>query len=113
LLDRGGRLGPNPERETKPVEAVGRSSDRSAGRAKERLEVVGRRGGCGEPMSPLGRAERFERPVNPARVVRSAATRCGTVETRTETPGGASPDLGEQVGNDEKAARTDGSLIVR
>jgi hypothetical protein len=40
LLDRGGRLGPNPERETKPVEAAGRSSDRSAGRTAESLEVV-------------------------------------------------------------------------
>jgi hypothetical protein len=37
-----------------------------------------RRGGCGEPMSPLRRTERFERPVNPERVVRGTATSRGT-----------------------------------
>jgi hypothetical protein len=40
LLDRGGRLSPSLERETKPVEAAGRSSDRSAGRTAESLVVV-------------------------------------------------------------------------
>jgi hypothetical protein len=40
LLDRGGRLGPNPERETKPVEAVLASSDERTGRRAERHEVV-------------------------------------------------------------------------
>jgi hypothetical protein len=39
-----------------------------------------RRGGGGEPMSLLRRAERFERPVNPARVVRGTATFRGTAE---------------------------------
>jgi hypothetical protein len=39
-----------------------------------------RRGGGGEPMSLLRRAERFERPVNPARVVRGTATSRGTAE---------------------------------
>jgi hypothetical protein len=40
-----------------------------------------RRGGCGEPIAPLRRAKRFERPVNPARVVLGMATSRGTVET--------------------------------
>jgi hypothetical protein len=39
-----------------------------------------RRGGGGEPMSLLRRAERFGRPVNPARVVRGTATSRGTAE---------------------------------
>jgi len=39
-----------------------------------------RRGGGGEPMSLLRRAERSERPVNPARVVRGTATSRGTAE---------------------------------
>jgi hypothetical protein len=38
--DRGGRFGPNPERETKPVGAAGRSSDRTDGRTAEHLVVV-------------------------------------------------------------------------
>jgi len=38
--DRGGRSGPNPERETKPAEAAGRSSDRTDGRTAEGLAVV-------------------------------------------------------------------------
>jgi hypothetical protein len=37
---RGGLCGPNPERETKPVGAAGRSSDRSDGRTAEHLVVV-------------------------------------------------------------------------
>jgi hypothetical protein len=41
-----------------------------------------RRGGCGEPIAPLRRAKRFERPVNPARVVLGMATSRGTAETR-------------------------------
>jgi hypothetical protein len=40
-----------------------------------------RRGGGGEPIAPLRRAKRFERPVNPARVVLGMATSRGTVET--------------------------------
>jgi len=40
LLDRRRRLSPNPERETKPAEAAGRSHDRAAGRATEHLAVV-------------------------------------------------------------------------
>jgi hypothetical protein len=38
--DRGGRRGPNPERAAKPVEAAGRSSDRSACRSMEHLAAV-------------------------------------------------------------------------
>jgi hypothetical protein len=38
--DRGGHTGPNPERETKPVEAAARSSDPADGRTAEHLEVV-------------------------------------------------------------------------
>jgi len=38
--DRGGRFGPNPERVTKPVGAVGRSQDRKTGRTAEDLAVV-------------------------------------------------------------------------
>jgi hypothetical protein len=38
--DRGGRLGPNPERATKPAGAAGRSQDRTDGRTAEFLVVV-------------------------------------------------------------------------
>ncbi len=38
--DRGGRIGPHPERETKSVGAAGRSSDRTDGRSAEVLVVV-------------------------------------------------------------------------
>jgi len=37
---RGGHFGPNPERATKPVEAAGRSKDRTDGRSAEHLAVV-------------------------------------------------------------------------
>jgi len=40
MQDRGGHRGPNPERETKPVGAAGRSSDRTDGRTAEFLVVV-------------------------------------------------------------------------
>jgi len=40
VLDRGGCLGLNPERETKPAGAAGRSSDRTDGRTAEDLAVV-------------------------------------------------------------------------
>jgi alkanesulfonate monooxygenase SsuD/methylene tetrahydromethanopterin reductase-like flavin-dependent oxidoreductase (luciferase family) len=39
-MDRGGRVGLNPERETKPVEVAGRSQDRTDGRTAEYLVVV-------------------------------------------------------------------------
>jgi hypothetical protein len=39
-----------------------------------------RRGGGGEPISPLRRTERSERPVNPERVDRGTATSRGTAE---------------------------------
>jgi len=38
--DRGGRFGPNPERETKSAGAAGRSCDRTDGRTAEHLVVV-------------------------------------------------------------------------
>jgi hypothetical protein len=38
--DRGGRFGPNPERETKSAGAAGRSCDRPDGRTADDLEVV-------------------------------------------------------------------------
>jgi hypothetical protein len=47
-----------------------------------------RRGGCGEPMTPLRRAERFGRPVNPERVVRGTATSRRNSLGAAETPGG-------------------------
>jgi hypothetical protein len=40
VLGRRGHLGPNPERAAKPVEAAGRSSDRTDGRTAESLVVV-------------------------------------------------------------------------
>jgi hypothetical protein len=43
-----------------------------------------RRGGGGEPMTPLRRPERSERPVNPERVVRGTATSRGTAEALTK-----------------------------
>jgi len=41
-----------------------------------------RRGGGGQPVRPLRRAKRSERPVNPERVVRGTATSRGTAEMR-------------------------------
>ena len=55
-----------------------------------------RRGGGGEPMTPLRRAERSERQRNPVRVVPRTATSSWNSPGATETPGEASTDLSVQ-----------------
>jgi len=44
-------------------------------------------------MTPLRWTERFERPVNPERVVRGTATSPRNSRFAAETPGGALTDL--------------------
>ena len=44
-------------------------------------------------MTPLRWTERFERPINPARVVPGTATSRLNSRSAAETPGGASTDL--------------------
>jgi hypothetical protein len=72
--DRGGHFGPNPERETKPRELPGGLRIVRCAERRKTSRSWKRRGGCGEPMSPLRRTERSGRPVNPERVVRGTAT---------------------------------------
>jgi len=66
LLDRGGHLRPNPERVAKPVEAAGRSSDRTDGRTAEHLVVVETNAeGAVNQCHRYARTERFERHAEP------------------------------------------------
>jgi hypothetical protein len=71
---------------------VGLRTERTAGRWNSSWSYK-RRGGGGEPIAPLRRAERSERPVNPARVVPGTATSRLNSRSAAETPGGASTDL--------------------
>jgi hypothetical protein len=78
---RSGRTGEdvatsNPERAAKPVEAVASPCGDAAGRSTEHLAAVETARRERQPMTPLRRPERFERRLNPARVVRRTAT-CG------------------------------------
>jgi len=103
--DRGGRIGPNPERETKPGSrrAVARPSGRPhCGRPRGRRndEEV-----AANHMSPLRSAERSERPVNPARVVSGTATSRPNSRSEAETPEEASTDLSVSVGRASRSSR--------
>jgi len=62
VLDRRGRLGPNPERETKPAGAAGRSSDRTDGRTAKHLVVV----------QTTWRRRRTNRAATPSEALREA-----------------------------------------
>jgi hypothetical protein len=87
--DRGGRFGQNPERETKPVGAAGRSSDRTDGRTAEHLAVV----------ETTWRRRRTKIVATPCGALREAGQPCegrpqdGDVPWNSrdaaETPGGA------------------------
>jgi hypothetical protein len=92
VLDRGGRSGPHPERETKPEGAAVRSKVRRAGRTTEGLAVVKttRRRRRTDSAATSDGALREARQPCEGRPRRGDASR--QAGTKPRTPGGASTD---------------------